>query len=286
MWRQERAKPKITENSAWEIIYDNNTRKPLYFNQLTKITMISRPRCLDSKGGGRLSIKQPVVHVLYKNSWHKGTLLGPKDKETFLVRLDDREAKVGNLVVHRNGIKEWSPQRKFTPTSTKFNVHNLPDVPSDELIGQCQKKLSWPESDEDTDNSLSKLSDHPRSFDCISWPDEEKIDTEYSPVNTVLVVEDSWGDRRLSDFNAFPVSNTEEDVESDEPLTLTPIKTFPKAQSKRRKERMNAVLLDWIEFKQVVQEDESELLSGPHPNNADPDSELRRPSIRIVGTSI
>jgi len=278
---QERAKPNVAENAAWEIIYDKSTRKPLYYNQVTKVTVTNRPRCLDSKAGGRVSIKQPVVQVLYKNMWNKGILLGPENNESFLVKLDDKTPKVGVLTVHRSRIREWSTQQNLTPTSTKFKLLNR-TVSSEDIAGQNQKKLSIPESDDETD-SLSKLSDQfPRSLECFSRPEEEKMDEESSLVNPVLVVDDAWSDGRgLLTMSPFRWSITDEDVESDEPLNMTPIQTFPKAQSKRRKERMNAVLLDWIDFKQVCQEDEIKLLGAPDRNNADADSESRRPSIRM-----
>jgi hypothetical protein len=280
MQRQDRTESKVPEDSAWEIIYEKSTRKPLYHNKVTKLTVATRPRCLESKSGGRVSIKQPLVQVQYQDSWYKGILIGPGDKETFLVKLSDKIPEVGILSVHRDSVRQSSSPRKLSPPETKckFKRHNVNGELPEGMVQR--KRTSFVESDDEED-SLSKLSDGiPLSHEKFNWLEDEKIDIEFSLINPIIEVDDSHGDRS---GKSTPNSqwSTEEDVESDEPTTLPPIQTFPKSQSKRRKERMNAVLLDWGDFKQVCQETDSKQLPPSDNKNIDLVSGSRRPSIGL-----
>jgi len=284
MRRQDRTEPKVSENSAWEIIYEKSSRKPLYYNKVSKLIVTTRPRCLDSKSGARVSIKQPLVQVQYKESWYKGILMGPGDKESFMVKLRDKIPEAGILMVHRNGVRQWSSPRKLSPTAKKFKLRKLSSDLDEDLL-QSRRKTSFVESDDEED-SLSKLSDNfPRSFEKINWQEDEKVEESLPKIKPVLEVDEMFADRRAKLTLSSPWSTTEEDVESDEPLSLTPIRTFPKSQSKRRKERMNAVLLNWGDFERVCREDERKLLPASDSKNIDLDGEPRRPSI-VMETSV
>jgi len=232
----------MEEDFSWEIKYDK-AGKPFYYNRFAERSLQCRPTCLEN--GGRVSIREPVIEALYKGLWYKGILLGPADRVTFSVQLE--QAPVQLLDVDRSGIRKWSYLRRHTVPSSAQRGNS--ELSSNDDTNDMKELF-------EDNTSLSKLS-RTMSEKC-----EEKYDFEISQSKghyrngkasgsfTVSVSDDrarskSWG--CVAKQNVSPNGcglSEEEDDEDFGNLAMLPLKANPNGEAVRRNKRLNAVLLD------------------------------------------